>query len=93
MSVTAEVGSNVTFDCVGQDNGDPSSVQYQWNTVNSIGRSMTADVLSGTSHLSSHTINNIQFTSNISGVWCLFGSNQIGGTLEGSGSANITLVG
>ena len=95
MSVTAEVGSNVTFDCVVQDNSaNPGFVQYQWNIVNSAGGFMIGfKTLSGISHLSSLTITDVQFTTNISGVWCVSGTQGGGGSLLGSKVANLTLVG
>lgn len=87
MSVTAEVGSNLTFDCVGQDTGDIASVTYIWFRFNR--DSVTDD----RDHTTYFTINDIQFSSNVLGVRCAVGTIQSGGSIRISTDAHITLVG
>ena len=87
MSVTAEVGNNVTFDCVGQDTGEPDTVVYRWNVVGSITQRFEP------LNFSSLDIANVQFISNISHVWCSFGNDASGGSILGSANANLILVG
>ena len=92
MSVTVEVGSDATFDCVGQDNGDLISVTYIWivfNSSNTIIQRKFVDFLD----LSSFTITDVQFTSSISGVRCAVGNTQSQGSLQFSMDAYLTLVG
>ena len=89
MPVTAEVGSDLTFDCVGQDTGNSMSVTHLWIVFDRENQTITNTFLD-TSYF---TINDIQFSSNISGVRCVVGNIQSQGSLKGSTDAHITLVG
>ena len=88
MSVTAEVGSNLTFDCVGQDNGDSVSVTYIWIITYRDNRTVNRFLDTGY-----FTIDNIQFSLNIFGVRCAVGNIQSEGSLRVSTDAHLTLVG
>ena len=92
MSVTVEVGSNVTFDCVGQDDGNPQATTYFW-TLFDRNKGTIERIFIDFPDLSSFTIPNIQFSSNIFSVLCSFGQIRNLGQLQGSIPANITLVG
>ena len=92
MSLTVEVGSDVTFDCVGQDDGNPQTTTYFWTLFDRNERTIN-HTFREFPDLSSLTIPNIQFTNNISSVLCTFGRIRNLGQLQGSIAANITLVG
>ena len=91
MSLTVQIGNNITFDCAGQDNAD-GPVVYQWSLFGS--NLQTIDRVNfGVSDFTSLIIANIQFTTQYAGVRCLFGIEQPGSSLIVSNHANITLIG
>ena len=90
-SLTVQIGSNVTFDCAGQDDGT-GPISYQWALFDS--NRLTTDRRSvGPSDFTSLSIPNVQFTTQYAGVRCVFGIDQSSSTLLQSRDANITLVG
>ena len=91
MSLTVQIGSNVTFDCVGQDNGN-GPVSYQWSFFGS--NLQTVDRVNvGVSDFTSLIIANVQFTIRYAGVRCVFGTEQSGSALMISDHAIVTLIG
>ena len=75
MSLTVQIGNNVTFDCVGQDNA-AGPVLYQWSLFGS--NHVTIDRVNfGVSDFTSFTIPNVQFTTQYAGVQCVFGTVHI----------------
>ena len=90
-SLTVQIGSDVTFDCAGQDDG-AGPVSYQWALFDS--NQLTSDRRSvGPSDFTSLSIPNVQFTTPYAGVRCVFGIDQHGSALSQSRDASITLVG
>ena len=91
MSLTVQIGSNVTFDCAGQDNA-AGPVSYQWGLFGSNRVTIRRVDFRG-SDLTSLTIPNVQFTTRYAGVRCVFGIEQSGLALMISNRADITLIG
>lgn len=90
MSLTVQIGSNITFDCVGQDDGT-GVVVYLWSLFGSNGASVgRVDV--GSSDFTSLSIPDVQFITLYAGVRCVFGIER-SGALSISHDADITLVG
>ena len=92
MSLTVQIGSSVTFDCAGQDDAT-GPVVYQWGLFGGSNRETIDRENFRVSDFTSLTIPNVQFTTQYTGVRCVFGIEQGGSSLSVSSDANITLVG
>ena len=94
MSMTVQIGNNVAFDCVGQDNA-AGPVVYQWSLFGGSNLQTIDRVNVGVSNFTSLIITNVQFTTHdrYTGVRCVFGTENSGSALMISDHANITLIG
>ena len=90
MSLTAEVGTNMTFDCVGQDIGTKGT--YQWYHFDANGVTIDNQIKHG-SDFSSLSFYDVQFATTPAIVRCVYGAVVSGAFLEVSNDANLTLVG
>ena len=89
MSLTAQVGTNMTFDCVGQDKVIGI---YQWHffDANGVGTGIQSIDNSDFSSLSFY---DVQFATAHAIVRCVYGAVVGGSSLEVSNDAHLTLVG
>ena len=90
MSLTAQVGTNMTFDCVGQDTGTIGTYQWHYFDANDVNTDIQ---FKSNSDFSSLSFYDVQFATTPAIVRCVYGVVVGGSLLEVSNDAYLTLVG